>query len=125
MTPEKFQVLCSMLANGVSYDAEKKRAFRALSQQFMREVAQAAGLKKSDYDVRFNAGGIAVSGDAILHHERVYVMLNADGCKWILVRSCNGRRDYHGGGNKSIDFSELPCLGIDGVAKFVKEVASS
>ena len=127
MDRAKFARLVDMLAGRipVSHNPENKKEFRSLSLTFMREVAKAAGLASNECAFRFNAGGPAVSGDAILHHERVYVMLNADGiCKWVLVRTCKGRQDYVGGLNQSIQFDELAAMGVDGVARFVKQVAA-
>ncbi|MCP6769212.1 hypothetical protein NL529_30635, partial [Klebsiella pneumoniae] len=56
----------------------------------------------STFDVRSNKGGIAVSGEITLHHEKVYVQVSqpfGGGDTGILIRTCNGRRDYTGGPN--------------------------
>ena len=62
----------------------------------------------SDAEVRYNPGGIAVSGDATLHGDDVYVSFNADAmCRWILYRKCNGKKDYTGGPNHSYPFEAI------------------
>jgi len=51
---------------------------------------------------RSNPGGIAVSGEITLHHDDVYIQVcqPASGAdSGILIRTCQGRRDYTGGRN--------------------------
>lgn len=98
------------------YDSVHKAEFKRLSRKLLREVAKQLDLTKETYDIRWNEGGIAVSGDATLHHDKFYVMFNLDLCDWVLVRTCNGRKDYTGGPNMSYPFERL----ADGVEPFVK-----
>ena len=86
----------------VAYDPERKRVFHGQARSRLRLLAAALGLRDSDYDVRSNEGGIAVSGEAILHAARLYVQASQScmGCHaGILFRSCDGRQDYVGGHN--------------------------
>ena len=69
-----------------------------------------SGLSTGAYDLRSNRGAIAVSGEITLHHDRVYVQVcqpatGAD--SGVLIRTCEGRRDYTGGRNH---FAPLPLL---------------
>lgn len=85
-----------------AYDAAQKRAFHAAARSRLRKLAGALGFPRASIDLRSNAGGIAVSGEVTLHHERVYIQVcqpatGAD--NGILVRRCQGRRDYTGGRN--------------------------
>jgi len=84
------------LARCSGYNEQNKAKFKKLSLSFMRKLAKHLGLSKDSYSIRFNPGGIAVSGDAILHHDRFYVHLNDFGGYW---RTCKGRTDYTGGTN--------------------------
>lgn len=99
------------------YNSVDKAEFKRLSTKFLRAVAKELGLTRDTYDIRFNPGGIAVSGDATLHHDKFYVMLNLDMCDWILVRRCNGRKDYTGGPNISYQFDKL--IDVQGFALFL------
>jgi hypothetical protein len=61
----------------VAYDPDKKRLFHRHARRQLMLLAAALGLGDSDYDVRSNEGGIAVSAEAILHTERLYVQLSS------------------------------------------------
>ena len=70
-----------------------------------------------------NLGGIAVSGEVTLHHDRLYVQIcqPATRCdSGILIRTCRGRKDYTGGRN---NFAPLRCLdNIEALAGFCERV---
>ncbi|MFY9657650.1 MAG: hypothetical protein WAK01_13890 [Methylocystis sp.] len=60
--------------------------------------------------MRSNRAGIAVSGEITLHHDRVYIQIcqpatGAD--SGILIRTCEGRRDFEGGRNHLAPLSLL------------------
>ena len=85
-----------------AYASEQKQHFHATARARLRKLASALGFPPGTYDLRSNQGGIAVSGEITLHHERVYVQVcqpatGAD--SGILIRTCEGRRDYTGGRN--------------------------
>lgn len=52
---------------------EHKNAYAAAGRRFLIEVGSKLGLDRKDYDVSFNAGGIAVVGDCSLRSESVYI----------------------------------------------------
>ena len=70
------------------------------SMSFLRRIAKELNLNKGDYSIRFNPGGIAVSGDAILHHNSFYLHINDFGGYW---RTCKGQKDYSGGANRNFN----------------------
>jgi len=84
---------------GVAYDASAKHLFHADGRRAMRRLADALGLREDAYDIRSNAGGVAVSGEITLHGEEVWVQLSLD-CRGadleILYRRVSGRRDHVG-----------------------------
>ena len=84
------------------YNDPAKRSFHATGRARMRKLATLLGLPAGSYDIRSNAGGIAVSGEVTLHGEDIYVQASQS-CigqgMGILVRTCKGRRDYTGGHN--------------------------
>ena len=85
-----------------AYNPAIKQRFHAAARTRLRRLAKALGFASGSYDLRSNAGGIAVSGEITLHHEKVYVQVcqpatGAD--SGILIRTCEGRRDYTGGRN--------------------------
>lgn len=98
------------------YNPANKEEFKRLSRKFLKEVRTRLGI---DADVRYNAGGIAVSGDATLHADNLYLTFNADsiaGGLGIMYRKCNGRKDYGAGTgtpNHWVSFEWVESYGID------------
>jgi hypothetical protein len=85
----------------------EKRALAQASKSVLRATAKEMGLKTGEYDLRFNGGGSAVHGDATLHTDSAYVQLSTDVQLGVLVRSCQGRRDYSGGANQWIGWGKF------------------
>jgi len=97
----------------VAYDAEAKRRFHRHARAQMLKLAEALGLMADAFDLRSNAGGIAVSGEVTLHSDRLYVQASQPATRadtGILFRSCEGRRDYTSGRNNfaSLDLLHRP-----------------
>jgi hypothetical protein len=86
------------LARASSYNEETKQIWKKRSMSFLRRIAKELNLTKGDYSIRFNPGGIAVSGDATLHHNSFYLHINDFGGFW---RTCEGQKDYTGGSNRT------------------------
>ena len=85
-----------------AYDPEVKQRFHTAARARLRRLATTLGFPSGSFDLRSNPGGIAVSGEITLHHEDVYIQVcqPATGTdSGILIRSCQGRRDYTGGRN--------------------------
>jgi hypothetical protein len=85
-----------------AYNPEIKQRFHTTARRRLRRLATALGFPPGSFDLRSNPGGIAVSGEITLHHDNVYVQVcqpatGAD--SGILIRTCEGRRDYAGGRN--------------------------
>jgi hypothetical protein len=107
----------------VAYDPYAKEAFHRSAKRQLRLVADALGLQPQSYDLRSNKAGIAVSGEITLHADRVYVQVSQSAMGYdsgILVRMCQGRKDYVGGPNQfaSLDLLNRP----DDLARRIKEV---
>ncbi len=95
--------------NGYSNEAQAdKVSFHHRAKSQLRKVAGALGLKIGDHTIRTNMGGVAVTGETVLHGENVYVMVG-DTCSslGILARRCKGRGDYTGGTNNWLDYDLL------------------
>ncbi len=107
-----------------SYNAYNKEEFKRLSKKFLREVRTRLG---ADADVTFNPGGIAVSGDATLHSDTLYLTFNADGIcggLGIMYRKCKGRKDYGTGTdspNHWVGFEWVKEYGIDSLVVRLKK----
>jgi hypothetical protein len=85
-----------------AYDIEVKQRFHIASRVRLRRLAKTLGFRPKSFDLRSNLGGIAVSGEITLHHDDVYIQVcqPASGAdSGILIRTCEGRRDYTGGRN--------------------------
>ena len=107
------------LAQFASYNDERKAFFKKHAMKFMRDVAKDWGLAKGQYDARFNPGGIAVSGDAILHTDNLYLHLNDFGFYW---RKCDGRTAYSSRNYPNRQASGLLLTAKELVAEIQREV---
>ena len=106
----------------VAYHKWPKRAFHLAARRQLRRLAEALGLAQSSYEIRNNAGGMAVSGEIILHGDQVYVHVFQPATghdTGVMFRTCEGRRDYTGGPNNfaSLDLLNEP----DALARRIKE----
>ena len=93
-----------------AYDEAQKRSFHATGRKRLNALAAALDFKTSAYDVRSNRGGVAVSGEVTLHGEHLYVQICQPATGWdsrILIRTCEGRKDYTGGVNHFAPLSWL------------------
>lgn len=89
--------------------SQAKHDFEVNGKRFLKYIAIALGIDDA-CDIRFNPGGNGVSGDCSLHGEHIYIHFNADflgGDRSILYRTCKGRKDYAGGGNRYIEWDEF------------------
>ena len=94
----------------VAYRKWPKREFRLAARRQLRRLAAALGLAPGSYDIRNNAGGVAVSGEIILHGARVYVQVSQPATghdTGVLFRTCEGRKDYSGGPNNFVSLDLL------------------
>lgn len=79
-----------------------KNYFHTEGKRFLRDLAKEVGIPEGTYDIRSNKGGMAVSGEVILHSDRLYVKLHESAIRpglEVLFRSCLSRGDYTGGQN--------------------------
>jgi hypothetical protein len=93
-----------------AYDGEQKKAFHRQARIALRALAKELRLSPNSFEVRSCVGGGAVSGEVILHGETIYIQVcqpatGAD--SGILIRTCEGRRDYQGGRNHLAPLSLL------------------
>jgi len=94
----------------VSYDHQAKRAFHSHPRRQLKLLADALGLPQQSYELRSNAGGVAVSGEVTMHADHVYVQACQPATgqdSGLMFRAGKGRKDYHGGPN---DFASLDLL---------------
>lgn len=111
------------LAGGksVAYNDGAKQQFHYMAHDVLYSLAQSLGYKPEQFEIRHNLAGIAVSGEAILHSDVLYVQLSQSalgpsyGFMWRRVR---GRRDYTGGPNQWAKWEEL--LNIPALADKMK-----
>lgn len=93
-----------------AYDGEQKKTFQRQARVALRALAKELRLLPNSFDIRSCVGGIAVSGEIVLHGETIYIQVcqpatGAD--SGILIRACEGRRDYEGGRNHLAPLSLL------------------
>jgi len=106
-----------------AYDSAQKRTFHVTGLKRLRALAKALGFASNSFDVRSNCGGIAVSGEVTLHHEKLYVQISQPATRadtGILIRTCKGRKDYTGGRNHFASLSSLE--DITKLASFCRSV---
>lgn len=77
----------------------------------LKALAAALEFAPGTYDIRSNYAGIAVSGEATLHGEHVYIQASqpfgTDNSTGLLFRRCNGRKDYTGQRNHFVSLDML------------------
>ena len=105
---KKLTALELAMRQPLEYNYDNKERFRREGLKVMRALAKELGLLPAEYDLRFCAGGTAVSGDVVLHGEHVYVHLSKfwEG-REVYYRTCEGRKDYVGGRNHTCSVAEL------------------
>ena len=105
-------IICQMSeeAGCCSYNDANKAKFKKSAMHLMKKLAVLVGGQRGD--VRYNAGGCAVSGEVTLHTECIYVSLNLGYDKDLgyLVRTCKGKKDYTGGRNTWFQYDTLKDL---------------
>lgn len=108
-----------------AYDGEQKKEFHRQARIALRALAKELQFPTNSHEIRSCKAGVAVSGEIILHHDRVYIQVcqpatGAD--SGILIRSCEGRRDDEGGRNH---FTPLSLLDHPAeLAEYVRAVMS-
>ncbi len=93
-----------------AYDDGQKRRFHAEARKRLKALAEELRFPPGSYDQRSNQGGIAVSGEITVHHDQLYVQVCQPATGWdsgILIRTCQGRKDYTGGRNHFAPLSWL------------------
>ena len=119
--------LIEIFVHSLSYcDPGLKKAFHREGKKVLRKLAALMGLKKGEYDVRSNMGGIAVSGEVTLHTDRLYVQIDQTIMgpqSVILMRTCDGRKDYTGGMNHFAPITALTDL--DRFALYLEGLANN
>lgn len=94
----------------VDYDDDAKKAFHREAKAALKALAKHLDLMETQYDLRVNKGGIAVSGEVTLHSDQLYLQVSQTACggeSTILYRRCEGRKDYHGGRNLFVPIKML------------------
>jgi hypothetical protein len=98
----------------IAYQAHAtKLRWHAQARAKLRALAGALELPQGAFEMRSNHGGIAVSGEATLHGEHVYIQVSqpfggAD--TGLLYRRCRGRRDYTGERNHFASLNALHAI---------------
>lgn len=111
------------LTSRSGYNDELKEDYRKLGRKILKAIVELVGLKKGEYDIRWNPGGIAVSGDHTLHTDKFYLALHDNcGTGWFYWRTCKGRKDYTGGPNQVYAWSTLTVYGLETLAATLKKV---
>jgi len=98
----------TLALDGVAYNVERKKLFYGEARRALTALADALGYERRDFDLRSNHGGIALSGEATLHSNEVYIQVSCD-CRGgrVLFRRCRNRRDYCGDPNHFATIDEL------------------
>lgn len=118
MTAKEIETLCDLLHKCGHHD-ENKKLFKKLGMKLARELAADLLLSKESHVVRYNEGGVAVSGDVDLHHEHFHLFFNA-GVEWICARTCEGLKDSTGGRNRNYSYESLRREGVKGLSQWIR-----
>jgi len=93
----------------LSYNEADKAEFHTMGRKVLKEIASRLRLAPSEFQVRSNLGGVAVSGEVTLHADWVYIQLfqSCLGGDMFMFRSCSGMKDYAGGLNRWMRWEQL------------------
>ena len=94
-----------VLAKNWDGSYEEKEKFHRMAKVALKMIAKELGVP---FTVKSNKGGPAVLGDAILHSDNLYI--NLGGSCWndsFMYRTVKGQKDYTGGTNNWMSYSEL------------------
>ncbi len=101
-------VLNTLALRGVAHDETAKKLFHSEARRELKNLADALGYDRSDYDLRSNAAGPAVSGEVTLHSNEIYVQVTCNGTgSDVLYRRVRDRRDFIGNRNHYAAMREL------------------
>jgi hypothetical protein len=76
-----------------AYDGDQKKRFHTTARSRLKKLAAELRLAPGSFNIRSNRGGIAVSGEITLHHDRIYVQVSQFALRsrhGILIRTCEG-----------------------------------
>lgn len=109
----------------VCYKPAEKKEFHRLAKRQLKKLADDMGWSKGEYEIRSNMGGIAVSGEITLHHEDLYIqasqsVMGSD--KGLMIRTCEGRKDYGGGRNHFASLTKLDDGNRAELVKYCKQI---
>lgn len=80
-----------LLSSGSSYNEGLKEKYRKLGRRILNAIVKEMGLQEGEYEIRWNPGGIAVSGDHTLHTDWFYLALHDNvNMGWFYYRTCRG-----------------------------------
>ncbi len=98
---ESAPLVVTLLSEDLGYDPERKKAFRQEALRLLRQLGTALGLARSEFDVQWNEGGPAVSGEAFLFAEMVWVQVSQSVCDtgYVLFRATTERGSVGRGQN--------------------------
>jgi hypothetical protein len=65
--------LALIIKKPLGYNERLKNEFKRLAMKVMKELVKEIGLEPGSYTVKWNAGGIAVSGEVWLFHDNVFI----------------------------------------------------
>lgn len=131
MTRSSYLSFCSAAATwDFSYAATAKGYFHREGRRVLREVAKRLGLAPGSFTIRSNMGGVAVCGEVVLHSDKLYINLAAEGHpsnRTFWFRRVSGRpakrgERYFSGPNHHMTFGALTDL--DEAVKHFQEAAA-
>lgn len=113
--------LAEIMKQDLSYNETGKKEFHNEGKRVLKLLAEKMGLSNNDYNLQSALGGIAVSGDVILHTDDLYVnisQIQRSNPKF-LYRTCNNRKDYSGHEN---NWEEIDSLSDEKIDEFSKKL---
>jgi hypothetical protein len=114
--------LYKLLNSELSYNEQNKKEFHRVGKKVLKQIAEAMGLSKDNYDIRSNMGGIAVSGEVMLFSDSLHIYIQQGSFEDIMYRHVSNRKDYTGDTNCWMSCDYLVCKFNDAIAEF-KRVA--
>lgn len=112
--------LPKLMNTDLGYNPEGKKAFAKEAKRQLRRLAKELDLPTGSYDLRYNEGGIAVSGEATLHTDNLYVQIEKGFSPGtVMYRACDNRKDFTG---KTNHFTDEGVFDEDRIGDFADEL---
>ena len=108
------------------YNDYNKQEYRKLGRRILKWIVDQLGLQTGEFDIHWNPGGVACSGDHRLNTDKFHLCCDDNlGRGWFYWRTTKGRKDYTGGQNQIVRWELLLKQGLTPLVEQLRICQSS